>query len=590
MRKIKNIIKSLYAVLPFGNNRRGSVMFIVIMVLVTVSLIGALVMTATHFNSKLTSNEVLRKRAFYVAETGAMAAIESLNTNQFARGIIFNNRATTGGSFTVQVFDSTDFAWLPGSNRIVRSVGRSGKAVRRLEFRLVPSTLSFRDIPGPLYIEAPNPQFAGNAFTVQGADHHYKNSSYYIPTPPGIHREAVATIRDSASIINAIGSRGDQVFTVNPNMTVKYTSINPNHDTLDLQALADIYAGPNGQYADTVNYVIGMYPNNYKVSYFPGDCHVSGGGPGAGASGSEPCPNCRGTGVVQCWGCQGTGYELRGTSCATCKGAGKITCANCNGTGCYRCTTCNGTGGNPLPCDSCSGSGIYGCRECFGTGICQICRGTGISKDNKNQTWSCYRCGTGGKGDPPGTGRCITCNGTGGIACPFCGATGVKPGTGCLTCGGTGSLQCAPCGATGRRICVTCGGSGGTGARDCPLCPTAGYSVGAQKCPYCNGKGKKPKSGSAAGPSGTYGAGVMVVRGDLVISGQFEFVGLIIVLGDVKTDLVGGGQGVHIWGSILCRSVDFKIAGNADICWCADALRRLQPRSAGFQIASVIEY
>jgi len=86
------------------------------------------------------------------------------------------------------------------------------------------------------------------------------------------------------------------------------------------------------------------------------------------------------------------------------------------------------------------------------------------------------------------------------------------------------------------------------------------------------------------------GAGVLVVRGNLHISGQFEWTGLIICLGEVSVDITGGGQGVHIWGSLLCQSVNFKIAGNADINWCRDALKRLKPRNAGWQVASVIEY
>ena len=109
-------------------------------------------------------------------------------------------------------------------------------------------------------------------------------------------------------------------------------------------------------------------------------------------------------------------------------------------------------------------------------------------------------------------------------------------------------------------------------------------------CPCCAGVGTVPETGGGQGPSGTYGAGVLVIEGDLHISGQFEWTGLIICLGDVSVDITGGGQGIHIYGSLLCRSVDFKINGNADICWCSDALKRLEPRKAGFQVASVIEY
>jgi len=583
MRHINHRKKSI-----IENYRRGSVMFVVIMVLVIVSIIGVLALATSHYNNKLSGNEVRRKRAFYVAESGAMLAIEALNADKTVHGVIFQDKATPGGTYTVEIFDSTDFSWLDESDRIIRSIGKSRNAVRRLEYRVTPTHLGYGDIPGPLYIEDPDPHFAGNVFTVQGPDHHFNQRNYYIPTPPGDHRAAVTTIHDSTSIVNAIGNRDDQIYTVyGDTMAMYYPSINPDYDTLDLQALADIYAGPNGEYADTTDFVYGQYPGNYKVSYFPGDAMVAGGGHSGGGGGQIPCENCGGTGIITCYGCDGSGYEWHGEVCANCGGDGIVGCATCDSMGYFTCPDCGGTGGEAIACDSCDGTGLYGCPECYGTGVCPICHGTGYWRENKKDKWSCYRCGTGGKNDPPGTGICPDCNGLGAIDCPFCGGTGVDPSSGCPTCGGTGVISCPDCGGDGYVVCPVCNGSGGSSdARICNVCKGDGWI----KCPYCFGNGTLPSLGSGAGPAGTVGAGVMVVRGDLHISGQFEFVGLVIVLGDVSTDITGGGQGIHIWGSLLCKSVDFKISGNADVCWCSDALKRIEPRYAGFQVASVIEY
>ncbi len=67
---VRNIARDKY------RNSRGSVMFIVIMILIVASLLGLLMLTISHYNSKLSGNEVRRKKAFYIAESGAMEAID----------------------------------------------------------------------------------------------------------------------------------------------------------------------------------------------------------------------------------------------------------------------------------------------------------------------------------------------------------------------------------------------------------------------------------------------------------------------------------------------------------------------------------
>ena len=568
------------------NSRSGSVMLVVLMVIVMISLIGVLILAASRYNSRMSSNERFRKKAFYIAESGAMTVIDTLNKDKSLHGVVYSDHATDGGSYTVEVFDSTDFSFLGPRQRVVRSVGVSRNAVRRLEYLLNEAEFDpMEHAPGPLYIEADDPHFAGNSFTVQGEDHHWGDNEYTLPVPPGDPRRAITTIHDSLSLVAAMGMRSDQVWTVDDTGVFHEGSIQPLHDTLDLEALAAAYAGPNGELADTTGWIYGSFPGDMKVSYIDGDYTIAGGGHTSASDTGGSCPNCGGTGIVVCWGCDGSGYEWQARSCPKCGGTGKIECTTCAGVGHFECPDCGGTGGNPAACDSCSGSGIYGCPTCEGTGVCPICDGTGYHKSNKTSKWSCYLCGNGEKDGPLGSGLCPDCGGTGGIECPFCGGTGIEPGTGCATCGGIGTITCPDCSGTGLMDCDMCGGTGGIGTtRICHVCGGSGE----QTCPWCEGAGSGVAGGS--GKLGTLGAGVLVVDGNLHISGQFEFTGIVIVLGTVEADITGGGQGIHIWGSLLCKSTDFKIAGQADLVWCSEALKFIDPATAGYQVVSVMEY
>jgi len=85
---------------------------------------------------------------------------------------------------------------------------------------------------------------------------------------------------------------------------------------------------------------------------------------------------------------------------------------------------------------------------------------------------------------------------------------------------------------------------------------------------YCNGDLKLTGEGS--------GSGALVVEGNLTITGQFEFVGVVIVKGDVR--LVGGGAGVHIWGTLLIGQTlsavdpEMGVSGNAEIYYSSAGL------------------
>jgi hypothetical protein len=76
------------------------------------------------------------------------------------------------------------------------------------------------------------------------------------------------------------------------------------------------------------------------------------------------------------------------------------------------------------------------------------------------------------------------------------------------------------------------------------------------------------------------GAGVLVVDGSLTMSGTFTYVGLIVVRGDVS--IVGGGAGIHTYGSVLVGqtltaidpSADVMVAGTADLRYSATAIAK----------------
>jgi len=72
------------------------------------------------------------------------------------------------------------------------------------------------------------------------------------------------------------------------------------------------------------------------------------------------------------------------------------------------------------------------------------------------------------------------------------------------------------------------------------------------------------------------GAGALVIDGNLTLSGQFLFVGLVIVRGDVR--IKGGGGGTHVYGSTLVgqslTAIDpeVTVSGTADLIYSSWAL------------------
>ena len=85
------------------------------------------------------------------------------------------------------------------------------------------------------------------------------------------------------------------------------------------------------------------------------------------------------------------------------------------------------------------------------------------------------------------------------------------------------------------------------------------------------------------------GQGMLLVEGDLIINGVFEFYGIVIVQGSMTTQ--GGGAGaIHFRGGVMAANVDLddnRIAGNAQIQYSSCVVTRAQTAAGiGSQLRS----
>ena len=75
--------------------------------------------------------------------------------------------------------------------------------------------------------------------------------------------------------------------------------------------------------------------------------------------------------------------------------------------------------------------------------------------------------------------------------------------------------------------------------------------------------------------SGFIGSGILLVDGNLKMSGQSLFVGLVLVRGNAE--LSGGGSGVHIYGSLMVQNpmppTTMKLTGNSHIDYSSAGLK-----------------
>lgn len=90
----------------------------------------------------------------------------------------------------------------------------------------------------------------------------------------------------------------------------------------------------------------------------------------------------------------------------------------------------------------------------------------------------------------------------------------------------------------------------------------------------------------------TQGQGILLINGDLSVQGSYQFFGIVVVQGDLKT-AGGGSTEAHFWGMTMARNIDMetqKFSGKAEInyskCAIIDALQMTgvvaQMRSRGW--------
>jgi len=83
----------------------------------------------------------------------------------------------------------------------------------------------------------------------------------------------------------------------------------------------------------------------------------------------------------------------------------------------------------------------------------------------------------------------------------------------------------------------------------------------------------------------TQGQGILLVDGDLNIQGSYEFFGIVIIQGDLKT-AGGGTTDAHFWGGVMAKNADLSVqnlSGNATLnyssCSILAALQATSPIS-----------
>ena len=58
--------------------------------------------------------------------------------------------------------------------------------------------------------------------------------------------------------------------------------------------------------------------------------------------------------------------------------------------------------------------------------------------------------------------------------------------------------------------------------------------------------------------NGDQGQGILLVDGNLEVQGSYEFYGIVIILGDLKT-AGGGATAAHFWGGVMAKNADLSI-------------------------------
>jgi hypothetical protein len=112
-----------------------------------------------------------------------------------------------------------------------------------------------------------------------------------------------------------------------------------------------------------------------------------------------------------------------------------------------------------------------------------------------------------------------------------------------------------------------------------PVCTMAGSApltyAGSMNTIYINMEGDKMLSLQGH----THGAGMLIVNGNLRVSGEFSWYGVIVVTGSLSLE---GGARKKITGGILAgetATTMTDIAGDADILYCSEAIGKLKGKT-----------
>lgn len=188
------------------NNERGVGLIVTILLLMVFLSLGAFALQFSGVDLKIANNHTTGTQALYVAESGLMHALVTMNrigvvdfNNDVVQrwGTIFTpNPGYIPGAqqltYQVQVTAGTDTA----NTGIITSTATGTSGARRVVVALVRRATSF-DGRGALYLasDSVNPFFAGSAFEINGYDHDLAGNV----VSGGTVKPAVATRTDAAT-------------------------------------------------------------------------------------------------------------------------------------------------------------------------------------------------------------------------------------------------------------------------------------------------------------------------------------------------------------------------------------------------------
>ena len=87
--------------------------------------------------------------------------------------------------------------------------------------------------------------------------------------------------------------------------------------------------------------------------------------------------------------------------------------------------------------------------------------------------------------------------------------------------------------------------------------------------------------------NGDQGQGILLVDGDLEIQGAYQFYGIVLIRGSLKT-AGGGSTDAHFWGAVMAANVDLELntlTGNATLNYSKCAITEALERTGAVSLA-----